>query len=70
MSQDTVKNRFLVSGWAKIILCVWMGAIVLFYAIVFWPPSLSGLAQGLGISEWLQKLQAWVAPFFTAGYLS
>jgi len=56
--------------WVKIVLCVWIGAIVMLYLILFWPPYLWGLAQGLGIMDFLQKLQAWITPFFTAGYLS
>ena len=58
------------SLWIKIALCAWMGAVVLLFIILFWPPCLWGLAQGLGIMDKLQLLQDWITPFFSAGYLS
>lgn len=71
MLQPSSDNHSLsTSLWIKIVLCTWMGAVLLLFVILFWPPSFWGLAQGLGISDLVQKLQAWIMLFFTAGYLS
>lgn len=59
-----------ISIWVKIVLCAWMGVVVLLFVILFWPPYLVGLAQGLGILDKLQLLQNLIGPFFRASYLS
>ena len=70
MLHEPFENQFSISVWVKIVLCVWIGTIILLYVILFWPSSLWELARELGISGILQNLQAWITPFFTAGYLS
>jgi len=59
-----------LSRWVKIALCAWMGAVTLLFIILFWPPSLWGLAEALGILDKLRLIQQWITPFFTANYLS
>jgi hypothetical protein len=70
MLQEFVDNEFSISVWARIGLCAWIGTVMSLYVILFWPPYLSRLVQGLGIMDLLQQLQTWIKPFFTAGYLS
>jgi hypothetical protein len=70
MLQEPFENRSSISVWIKLLLCIWMGAVIFIFLIMFGPPEFWSIGQGLGIYDGLMKLQGLLTPFFTAGYLS
>jgi len=59
-----------VSTGIKITLCIWMGAVIFIFLIMFGPPEFWSVARRLGISGGLRQLENLLTPFLTAGYLS
>ena len=64
LSYEEFLNSFLI----KVGLCIWIGIIIIAFLVLFWPPLLNQLVSELGIQHYLQQLQNWLGPFFTANY--
>jgi hypothetical protein len=54
----------------KVIILIWMFAMIFTYHILFGSQEFWSLMQRLGIDNILYQFDAWLQPFFTADYLS
>ena len=54
----------------KVIILIWMFAVIFTYLILFGPPEFWSISQRLGIDSALHQFEVWLRPFFTAEYLS
>ncbi len=63
-------NRKTMNPIAKAFLVLWIGMVVFVFIIVYWPPVLEQVANGLGVLDLLLSLQALIKSFFTAPYLA
>ena len=70
MLQEPFENQPSISVWIKLLLCIWMEAVIFIFLIMFGPPQFWSIVQRLGIYGELMKLQGLLTPFFTASYLS
>ena len=64
----------LLTKWAplavKILVCLWMFLAVFVYLLLFGPPEFWSISDRMGIGYIFQQWQAWLQPYFTAGYLA
>ena len=68
MVEPQETNQKPIIPITKIFLVVWIGAVVFVYIVIYWPPIIWLLAEGLGIRSFIQNLQMLLQPFFTAPY--
>ena len=57
-------------SWVKIIIAAWMFTVIFVYLLLFGPPEFWSICERIGVMYTLQQWQAWLQPYFTAGYLS
>lgn len=64
LSYEELINSFAI----KVGLCLWIGIILMTFLVLFCPSLLNQFVSELGIQHYLQLLQNWLRPFFTASY--
>ena len=69
LNLTTVRQKPIPVG-LKIGLCVWMGAVMFVFLLLFGPPEFWSVMQRLDVPIKLYQLQVWLQSFFTSGYLS
>ena len=63
-------KHLTIPVWTKIMFGLWMVIVIFVHLLLFGPPEFWLFIERLGLLGLLQGWASWLAPFFTAGYLS
>ncbi len=68
MIEPKTSTQKLIALIPKVLLVFWMGGVVFVYVIIYWPPVLRQVAEGLGMTGLIWDLKLFLEPFFTAPF--
>jgi hypothetical protein len=68
MTRFTLMQKSWAPFTLKILVCIWMFLAVFVFLLLFGPPEFWSICQRMGVGYIFQHWEAWLQPYFTAGY--